>query len=234
MTEPTPPTASPPSATTPARGSSSWRRLARAGAPRSTKAQALGAALALALGFAIATQIQQTQDSGLDSMRQDDLVRVLDDVSQRSSRLDQQVRELQSQRDALRTGANTARRPSTRPPSSWSRCASSPEPPPPGPGDPGDDRGPRPQGHRAGDAGRAGGAARRRRRGGRRYRRGRVVASSSFVVVRRRSRSTGQPLARPFTVIAIGDKATMLGPQHPRWHRRDASAARRDRRGIEQ
>ena len=41
-------------------------------------------------------------------MRQDDLVRVLDDVSQRSSRLDQQVRELQSQRDALTTGANTS------------------------------------------------------------------------------------------------------------------------------
>ena len=84
----------------PARGSSSWRRLARAGAPRSTKAQALGAALALALGFAIATQIQQTQDSGLDSMRQDDLVRVLDDVSQRSSRLDAAGPRAPVQRDA--------------------------------------------------------------------------------------------------------------------------------------
>jgi len=91
MTEPTPPTASPPSATTPARGPSSWRRLARAGAPRSTKAQALGAALALALGFAIATQIQQTQDSGLDSMRQDDVSAARAGVVQ----LENQLREVQ-------------------------------------------------------------------------------------------------------------------------------------------
>jgi uncharacterized protein YlxW (UPF0749 family) len=102
MSDEKPATAAPP------RGSSAWRRLARAGAPRSTKAQALGAVLALALGFAIATQIQQTQDSGLESMRQDDLVRVLDDVSQRSTRLDQQVRELQAQRDELSNGADTS------------------------------------------------------------------------------------------------------------------------------
>ena len=87
---------------------SSWRRLARMSAPRRTKAQALGAGLALALGFAIATQVQQTQDAGLESLRQDDLVRVLDDVSQRSSRLDQQVRELQGQRDELASGATSS------------------------------------------------------------------------------------------------------------------------------
>src|SRR5512132_2730365 len=99
----------PPPAGTPTPSSASpWRRLARAGAPRSTKAQVLGAVLALALGFAIATQVQQTQESGLESMRQDDLVRVLDDVSQRSTRLDEQVRELQAQRDALTSGANTS------------------------------------------------------------------------------------------------------------------------------
>src|SRR4029450_1608269 len=75
-----------------------WRRLGLARAPRSTNAQALGAPLALALGFAIATQIQSTQESGLESMRQDDLVRVLDDVSQRSTRLDQQVPRLRAHR----------------------------------------------------------------------------------------------------------------------------------------
>lgn len=87
---------------------SSWRRLARMSAPRRTKAQVLGAGLALALGFAIATQVQQTKDAGLESLRQDDLVRVLDDVSQRSSRLDQQVRELQGQRDELASGAGSS------------------------------------------------------------------------------------------------------------------------------
>ncbi len=90
----------------PVRGSS-WRRLARMSAPRRTRAQLLGAALAIALGFAIATQVQQTQGAGLESMRQDDLVRLLDDVSQRSTRLDQQVRELEGQRDQLASGAGS-------------------------------------------------------------------------------------------------------------------------------
>lgn len=85
-----------------------WRRLARAAVPRSTKAQVLGAFLTVSLGFAIATQVQQTQEGGLDAMRQDDLVRVLDDVSQRSTRLDQQASELQAQRDQLAAGAGSS------------------------------------------------------------------------------------------------------------------------------
>lgn len=93
---------------TPRRTDSGWRRLARAGAPRGTKAQLLGAVLALSLGFALATQVRQTQGAGLEAMRQDDLVRVLDDVSQRSTRLDQQARELQAQRDALAGGATSS------------------------------------------------------------------------------------------------------------------------------
>jgi uncharacterized protein YlxW (UPF0749 family) len=68
----------------------------------------LGATLALVLGFAIATQVQQTQEAGLETMRQEDLVRLLDDVSQRSTRLDQQARELQAQRDALAGGAGSS------------------------------------------------------------------------------------------------------------------------------
>ena len=45
--------------------------------------------------------MQATQAGGLEQMRQDDLVQVLDDVTQRSARLDQQVRDLQAQRDRL-------------------------------------------------------------------------------------------------------------------------------------
>ena len=86
-------------------GRPAWTRLGRMGKPRLTRAQLLGTVLTLALGFAIVTQVQQTQDSGLESMRQEDLVQVLDDVSQRSSRLEDQVRELQAQRDALKSGA---------------------------------------------------------------------------------------------------------------------------------
>jgi uncharacterized protein YlxW (UPF0749 family) len=87
---------------------SAWQRLARAGAPRGTQAQVLAAVLALALGFAIATQVRQTQGAGLETLRQDDLVRLLDDVSQRSTRLDQQARELQQQRDTLAGGASNS------------------------------------------------------------------------------------------------------------------------------
>ena len=55
-----------------------WRRLRRMGSPRWTRANVLAAALTVALGFAIATQIQQNQATGLQGLRQDELVRVLD------------------------------------------------------------------------------------------------------------------------------------------------------------
>lgn len=85
-----------------------WQRLRRTAAPRATKANALAAVLAVSLGFAIATQIQQNQSTGLQTLRQDELVRVLDDLGQRSARLDQQVRDLQSQKAGLTSGADTA------------------------------------------------------------------------------------------------------------------------------
>lgn len=78
------------------------------GAPRFTKAQVLASVLTLALGFAIATQIQQAGATGLANLRQDELVRLLDDVNQRSLRLDLQIRELEAQRDLLKSGADTA------------------------------------------------------------------------------------------------------------------------------
>lgn len=85
-----------------------WRRLRRMAAPRLTRANLLAGLLTIALGFAIATQIQQNAASGLQTLRQDELVRVLDDVSQRVTRLDQQQRELEAQRDALESGVNSS------------------------------------------------------------------------------------------------------------------------------
>lgn len=93
---------------------SAWRRLRRTAAPRATKANALAAVLAICLGFAIATQIRQNQSAGLQTLRQDELVRVLDDLGQRSARLDQQVRDLQAQRDGLTSGADSAAEASTQ------------------------------------------------------------------------------------------------------------------------
>lgn len=84
-----------------------WRQLLRAGRPRATKANALAAALALLLGFALATQVHQTRSQGLSSLRQSDLVRILDNVSQESTRLDAEARSLQTTRDQLASGSST-------------------------------------------------------------------------------------------------------------------------------
>ncbi|MEO7751986.1 MAG: DUF881 domain-containing protein [Terracoccus sp.] len=88
-------------------GAAAWRRLLRMGRPRNTKANLLGALLALALGVAIATQVQLTNQKSLSGLSQPDLIRVLDDVSLRSSRLDQQIRELETTRDRLKSGTGT-------------------------------------------------------------------------------------------------------------------------------
>ncbi|MGO4604330.1 DUF881 domain-containing protein [Terrabacter sp. 2YAF2] len=92
----------------PVEGRAAWKRLLRMSWPRATRANALGALLALLLGAGIAAQVQLTNQRGLDELSQTDLVRVLDDISLRSSRLDQQVRELESTRDRLKNGTGTA------------------------------------------------------------------------------------------------------------------------------
>lgn len=89
-------------------GRGAWRRLVRMGRPRATRGNVLGALLALLLGVGIAAQVQLTNQRGLDELSQTDLVRVLDDISLRSSRLDQQVRELEATRDRLENGTGTA------------------------------------------------------------------------------------------------------------------------------
>lgn len=80
---------------------SSWRRLYLMARPRPTRANAFALLLACLLGFAIATQVRQTQAQGLEDLRQDELVRILDDVTQNGNRLDEEVAELESTRDGL-------------------------------------------------------------------------------------------------------------------------------------
>jgi len=89
-------------------GKAAWRRLFRMGRPRTTKANILGALLAIALGVGIATQVQLTNERGLDELSQSDLIRLLDDISARSNRLDAQVRELESRREALLNGTDSS------------------------------------------------------------------------------------------------------------------------------
>ena len=89
-------------------GSSAWERLFRMARPRATRANALAALLALGLGFAIATQVQQNDQSGLEQLREDELVRILDDVSQEQNRLASDTRALEVTRDKLVSGADSS------------------------------------------------------------------------------------------------------------------------------
>ncbi len=93
------PTAAPAPAPQPAAdGRAAWRRLLRFGKPRATTANALVTVLALLLGFAIAAQVHQTQTQGLQSLREGDLVGILDTVNQDGQRLEQEIRTLQATR----------------------------------------------------------------------------------------------------------------------------------------
>ena len=76
-------------------------RLRSALHPRGTRAQVVAALLCGVLGFAAAVQVRSTQDEGLSGLRQTDLVRILDDVSERSARLQTEARELQETRDRV-------------------------------------------------------------------------------------------------------------------------------------
>jgi len=75
--------------------------------PRATKANAFAALLAILLGFAVATQVRQNQSLGLESLRQGELITILDNATLLSSRLDQNARELQVTRDQLVSGSTS-------------------------------------------------------------------------------------------------------------------------------
>lgn len=79
----------------------SWRRIYLMARPRVTRANVFALLLASLLGFALATQVRQTQSQGLEDLRQDELVRILDDVTQNSNRLDDEIVELEETKNRL-------------------------------------------------------------------------------------------------------------------------------------
>lgn len=81
-------------------------RLRSAMTPRATRAQLVAAVLCAVLGFAAAVQVRANQDAGLTGLRQTDLVRILDDVSERAARLQAEARDLQETRDQVTGGSN--------------------------------------------------------------------------------------------------------------------------------
>lgn len=75
-----------------------WRPRIRAGI--------LIGALCGLLGFAFAVQVRNTQGSTLESARQEDLVRILDDLSAREDRLRGEITEQQAARDEISSGTD--------------------------------------------------------------------------------------------------------------------------------
>ena len=182
----------------------------------------LVAALLLVLGFALAVQVRSTQrDDLLTSARQEDLVQILDELQNRSDRLQQEVDVAQRHQAAPDHGQRRPRRRAGRGPPAHPAAR--------GPrrdaarlrsGRAGPDHRPAGLGQRLGAARRPRGAAQRRRRGhparghrtGRPGRRGAGGRPDRARGHRRgRSRWTGRPLLPPYRFVAVGDPATLSG-----------------------
>ena len=84
------------------------RRLLSAMRPRRTRSQLLAAALCAVLGFALVVQVRQTQGAELESLRESDLIRILDDVGERSDRLEDEAADLTAVREDLLGSSNAA------------------------------------------------------------------------------------------------------------------------------
>lgn len=86
-----------------------WRMIARSLAPRATRAQLMAGFLCALLGFALVVQVRANQTEGLGSLSQDELVRLLDEVTQRTEDLEERAVDLRAQRAELVTGSDTQR-----------------------------------------------------------------------------------------------------------------------------
>ncbi|MBD3780348.1 MULTISPECIES: DUF881 domain-containing protein [unclassified Cellulomonas] len=84
-----------------------WRALARALRPRATPAQALTGVLCVMLGFAIAVQVRQTNTASLSTMRETELVSLLDQTTRQADELQDQVSELERTQQELRSGSTS-------------------------------------------------------------------------------------------------------------------------------
>lgn len=75
--------------------------------PRATRTQILVALLCASLGFALVVQLQVAQQDEFASLRQSDLVNLLDDVTQRTSELEADLVRLRSQEAELESGSQS-------------------------------------------------------------------------------------------------------------------------------
>jgi uncharacterized protein YlxW (UPF0749 family) len=77
--------------------------------PHANRGHLLPALLCAVLGFAVVVQVRSTQDAGLEGLRQTDLVRILDDVTERSARLRDEARDLEETRARVTSGSSGSR-----------------------------------------------------------------------------------------------------------------------------
>ena len=87
--------------------SQAWQRLAESLRPRASRGQLLAGLLLGLLGFALVVQVGSTDEADLSTLRQSDLVRILDDVTERSDRLEEEAAELAATRDELLSGSDS-------------------------------------------------------------------------------------------------------------------------------
>lgn len=88
--------------------SAAWRRLRAGVGRRPGRFQVLAAVLLFLLGLAVVTQARQTSEAGLSTLRETELVRLLDGVSERRQRLEEEAAQLQAQREALLTSSDAS------------------------------------------------------------------------------------------------------------------------------
>ncbi|MDR1824211.1 MAG: DUF881 domain-containing protein [Bifidobacteriaceae bacterium] len=78
-----------------------WRRLRRGLTPRASRAQAVTGLLCLLLGFGVATQVRSTQEADFSTLRQDELVQVLDQLANRADQLTAENAALEEEKAQL-------------------------------------------------------------------------------------------------------------------------------------
>jgi uncharacterized protein YlxW (UPF0749 family) len=82
------------------------RTLWHIGRPRASRAQFVVALLCALLGFALVVQVRQTNVEGLAALGQSDLVRILDETTQRATDLEREAAALERTRQELLTGSD--------------------------------------------------------------------------------------------------------------------------------
>lgn len=86
---------------------SAWDTLRQLLRPRLTRAQLLTALLCALLGFAVVAQLRQTRDDGLSTLRQSELVGILDQTTRQGEDLQREIVELENTREELVSGSNS-------------------------------------------------------------------------------------------------------------------------------